>query len=270
MLEDVIDQILHEMDGEIKHISENYKDATEDRKKKMYGDIGEMFVGRAIKFGLMDFGFDYGHTDTPCSFRITRQYGADSNGLHGVDFKVDIRDGNNQLHTYLIESKNWSSHYEITPKMFLDEILPRFQRCDSSHQWNWCITMNKRNIPKIAIPCVQNRIGIIPLTQKYTESSDINKVIKPAIKCFIVGFYSSIRKNVNCEKRIKPTPDAMNLQTKTDKIKYYVRQNYPDKIIKSKFNISQRHLSKIKNQLKKDGVHIMDRRSKEAKDDKLL
>ncbi len=75
MLEDVIDQILHEMDIEIRNISAKYRDAPSDRKKKMDGDIGEMFVGRAIKFGLMDFGFDYGHTNTPCSLELLASMG---------------------------------------------------------------------------------------------------------------------------------------------------------------------------------------------------
>jgi hypothetical protein len=270
MLDDIIEYVLREMDTRIKAISDKYKNAIEEGKKQMDGYIGEMFVGRAIKYGLLDIGFHSNSTKEPCTFWITPQYNADSNKRHGIDFKVDIRDANNRVHTYLIESKNWGCHYEITPKMFLDEILPRFTTCDANHKWNWYVTMNKRNIPKIVIPCIKNRIGIIPLRGKLTESSDINKIIKPAIKSFVIGFIALIKKDIDCEKCKKLSPEKMNLLTKTDKIKQYLREGYPDKTIRLKFNITQGNLSKIKSQMKQDGEWILDRRSKEADDDKML
>jgi len=270
MLEDVIDQILHEMDGEIKDISAKYKGATERRKKKMYGDIGEIFVGRGIKFGLLDFGFDYGHIDTPCSFRITSQYGADSNRENGVDFKVDIKDENNEMHTVLVEAKNWND-YPVTTEMFNTEILARFTDVDEKHEWHWFVTINKKcNKGILLLLCYLNDITPIPLEGKITESSDLNEFIRPAIESFVNSFCRLILYTIKCEKCIKPSPDKMNLRTKTDRIKYYLRKGYPDRIICLKFNIKQSHLSKIKSQMKKDGEWILDRRSKEADDDRML
>jgi|WetSurMetagenome_2_1015567.scaffolds.fasta_scaffold101524_2 hypothetical protein len=269
MLEDVIEQILHEMDAKIKRLAYKYKDADKERKKKMYGDIGETFVGRGIKFGLMDFGFDYGRTDTPCSFRITRQYGADSNGLHGVDFKVDIKDENNEMHTVLVEAKNWGD-YLISSDMFINQILPRFTDVDKKHECYWFVTLNCASYRSILFSCMMHGINVIPLEGKITETSDLNEFIRPAIESFVNSFCQSILRIIQCEKCIKPAPDKMDLPTKTDKIKYYLRKGYPDRIICLKFNITQGHLSKIKNQMKKDGEWILDRRSKEAEDDKLL
>jgi len=269
MLEDVIEQMLHEMDAKIKRLAYKYKDADKERKKKMYGDIGETFVGRAIKFGLMDFGFDYGHTKKACSFRITRQYGADSNGLHGVDFKVDIKDENNKLHTVLVEAKNWGD-YRISSDMFINQILPRFTDVDKKHECYWFVTLNRASYTDINFSCWIHRINVIPLEGKITETSDINEFIKPAIESFVNSFCQSILRIMQCEKCIKPASDKMDLPTKTARIKYYLRKTYPDKIICLKFGIKQGHLSKIKSQMKKDGEWILDRRSKEADDDKML
>lgn len=165
MLEDVIEEILHEMDAWIKDISDKYKGASKERKKKMYGDIGETFVGRAIKFGLIDFGFDYGHTYTPCSFRITSQYGADSDREHGVDFKVDIKDENNKMHTVLVEAKNWDD-YQITDDMFIKQILPRFTDVDEKHECYWFVTVNKASYQDILFLCWINDITPILLEGK--------------------------------------------------------------------------------------------------------
>jgi len=269
MLEDVIDQILHEMDARIKDISDKYKGATKKRKNKMYGDIGEVFVGRAIKFGLMDFGFDYGRTDKDCSFRITSQYGADSDRLHGVDFKVDIKDEDNKLHTVLVEAKNWND-YPVTTEMFFTQILPRFTDVDEKLECHWFVTINKKCNEDILLLCDMFDITPIPLEGKITESSDLNEFIRPAIESFVNCFCQSILHIIKCEKCIKPSTDKMNLRTKTDRIKYYLRKGYPDRIICLKFDITQGLLSKIKNQMKKDGEWILDRRSKEADDDKML
>jgi len=269
MLEDVIDQILFEMDSKIKSISNKYKGASKQHKNKMYGDIGEMFVGRCIKFGLMDFGFDYGRIDKKCSFKIKRQYGADSNGLHGVDFKVDIKDENNKLYIVLVEAKNWND-YPVTFDMFLEQILSRFEDVDKSHKCHWFVTLNKTSSEDIQFICDIFHIEPIILEGKITESSDLNEFIRPAIDSFVNGFCKSILDIIKCEKCIKPSVDKMNLRNKTDKIKYYLRKGYPDRIICLKFNIKQGHLSKIKSQMKKDGEWIMDRRSVEADDDKEL
>jgi hypothetical protein len=271
MLEDVIEQILHEMDARIKDLAYKYKEANKERKKKMYGDIGETFVGRGIKFGLIDFGFDYGHTKKACSFRIIPQYGADSSRTHGVDFKIDIKDENNEMHTVLVEAKNWDT-YSINIEMFFTQIWARFNDVDKTHKYHWFVTINKACCNDEDILSLCDIFDIIPISLegKITETSDLNEFIKPAIESFVNSFCQAILRIIQCEKCIEPAPDKMDLPTKTDKIKYYLRKGYPDRIICLKFNITQGHLSKIKNQMKKDGEWILDRRSKEAEDDKKL
>jgi hypothetical protein len=154
--------------------------------------------------------------------------------------------------------------------MFIKQILPRFTDVDEKHKCHWFVTLNKASKEEIVFLCWFHGIIPIPLEGKITEISDLNEFIKPAIESFVNSFCQAILDIISCEKCIKPAPDKMDLPTKTDKIKYYLRKGYPDRIICLKFNIKQGHLSKIKSQMKKDGEWILDRRSKEADDDKML
>jgi hypothetical protein len=269
MLDDVIDHVLHEIDARIKHISEYYKDATEEHKRKMYGDIGETFVGRSIKYGLMDIGFVNRHSEETCSFRITPQYGADSKRMHGIDFKVDIKDAHKRTRTFLVESKNWGM-YKIGPSQFSEEILPRFTDCDPEHKWNWMVTLNRTHIGILKELCSQNHIDIISLEGKLTPESNINEIIKPAIRCFVSNFIKLIENHINCAECKKPDPKEMGFKYHIDEIREFIRRGVPDRVICLKFKIPLPYLSKIKSEMRAKGARILDGRTKEADDDKLL
>jgi hypothetical protein len=269
MLEDVIDEILLEMDARIKHISESYKGATEERKRKMYGDIGETFVGRSIKYGLMDIGFVNRHSEVTCSFRITPQYGADSKRMHGIDFKVDIKDAHNKSRTFLVESKNWGT-YEIGPSQFNEQILPRFTKVDQKHECKWIVTLNRAHIKILEELCSQNHIEIIPLEGKLTPESNIDEILEPAIRSFVREFVVLIERHINCDECKKPAPKDMGFKYHIDEIREYLRRGVPDRVICRKFKINPTNLSKIKSGMRAKGEHILDRRTKEAYDDKML
>jgi hypothetical protein len=269
MLEDVIDHVLHEMDARIKHISEDYKGATEERKRKMYGDIGETFVGRSIKYGLIDIGFVNKPSEETCSFRITPQYGADSKRMHGIDFKVDIRDAHNTSFTFLVESKNWDT-YEIGPSQFNEQILPRFTDCDSGHKWIWMVTLNRTHIEILRELCDQKHIEIIPLEGKLTPESNIDEIVKPAIRSFVSNFIKLIENHINYAECKKPDPKEMVFKYHIDEIREFIRRGAPDRVICLKFKIPPPYLSKIKSEMRAKGEIVLDRRTKEAKDDKML
>ena len=269
MLDDVIEHVLQEMDSKIKAIADEYKNATAEGKRKMDGDIGEVFVGRAIKYGLFDIGFIKRHTEEDCSFKITPQCGADSTRTHGIDFKVDIRDAHNKSHTFLVESKNWGT-YEIGPSQFYEEILPRFTDCDPEHKWNWMVTLNRKHIEILVELCGQNRIEIIALEGKLTPESNIDEIVEPAIRSFVRNFNMLIGEHINCAECMKPAPEGMGFKFPKDKIREYLRRGVPDKVICKVCHVSPGYLSKIKSEMRAKGELVLDRRTKEADDDKIL
>jgi hypothetical protein len=50
------------------------------------GKVGELFIGRTIKYALMEYGFRWG--EEHCSFTITAHYPRE--GANEIDFRIDI------------------------------------------------------------------------------------------------------------------------------------------------------------------------------------
>jgi hypothetical protein len=258
MLEQVITHIIAEMKSDIQDILRQ----NEDNRIRL-GKIGELFVGRAIKYSLIDKGFSYTETNRRCTFSFKRQYGADSPGEHGVDFKVDIRDSSNKLHVFLVESKNWGT-YTITPAVFNEEILSRFTGCDPEHRWHWMVTLNRIHIEDVGDLCNLNHIEIIPLEGQLRPQPNIEEILEPAIRSFVSNFIGLIGGHFTCNECEKPAPEKREVKTQIDEIREYIRRGVPDNVICRKFKISPTYLSKIKSMMRAKKEHIIDRRTKEA------
>lgn len=258
MFEHIIAHIIAEMGSDIQDIQERYED-----NRIRLGKIGELFVGRAIKYTLIDKGFSPTRANRPCTFSIERQYRANKQGEHGIDFKVDIRDSKNQLHIFLVESKNWGT-YPVTPMMFRDEILSRFNECGRGHGWIWVVTLNQMHIEDVGDLCNQNNIKIIRLDGQLTPEPNVEEILEPAIRSFVTNFIELIGEHFNCNGCIKPSPEEMSFNKHIDEIREYLRRSVPDKVICRKFKISPGYLSKIKSEMRAKGEDILDRRTKEA------
>ena len=156
MFEQLIEHVVTEMRNDITRVLRN-NHLTDNEKR---GRIGELFVGRSLKYILLEYN-SYFPLEQPCHFWIIPQHGRI--GEHrGVDFKVDIRDAQNVTHTFLVESKNLRDDYPLTPATFHNEILSRFTPYDEGHQWTWIITLNHRHIEDIGALCRENKCQGIP------------------------------------------------------------------------------------------------------------
>lgn len=225
----------------------------DDEEKIRRGRLGELFIGRAIKLILLEYGFNYGEF-SQCSFWIEPQYGAD--GKHqGVDFKVNIKDVENKIHVFLIESKNLRDHYPLTRSEFKASILPRFTDYDKPHNWTWMVTLNNRHARELDIMCYEHGIVIIPLDVIFTEVPS-NQELTDAMEAFTTKFIDIIQEYVNCEACRRPNPRSVD---------QYIIRGVPDIDISNRFAVTQGYINKRKSILYQKGTPITDRRTKRGR-----
>jgi hypothetical protein len=251
MYEELVEHVIAHLSNDFNLFCTQHNKQNEQNIRR--GRLGELFIGRAIKIILLEYGFRYGETSL-CSFWIEPQYGADSQH-QGVDFKINIRDFDNNLHIFLIESKNLRDHYPLTRSEFEASILPRFTDYDTQHNWTWMVTLNNRHARELDILCYEHNIEIIPLDVIFTETPS-NQQLTEAMEAFTTRFIDIIQEYVNCEACRRPDPND---------IEQFIQRGVPDIDICSRFGISSAYLSKIKSGLKKQGMAITDRRTSRGK-----
>lgn len=251
MYEELVDHVIAHLGHDFQQFCRQHNNRNEENIRR--GRLGELFIGRAIKIILLEYGFRYSES-SQCSFWIEPQYGAD-NKHQGVDFKVNIRDAENKMHVFLIESKNLRDHYPLTRSEFEASILPRFTDYDSKHDWTWMVTLNDRHARELDIMCYEHDIVIIPLDVIFTEVPNIQE-LNQAMEAFTTKFIDIIQEYVNCEACRSTNP--------TD-IDQYIARGVPDIDICNRFAVSQGYINKRKSILNKQGIPITDRRSKRGR-----
>jgi hypothetical protein len=254
MLNEVINHLVKDMTHDIENIITKY----EGKDRKIKGDIGELFIGRAMKYTLLDMGYRC----HPNHFWIQPQYGADENNQGGIDFKVTIRTTSN-TYVFLVEAKNWADYpTSITPSTFRTEILDRFTSIDPLHNYRWIVTMNQGNISDISEFCSTHGIHVIPLDMQLTPDLDYNKILEQEIRGFVTEFGRYIQSVILLDNNSgSPTEEQLDMPT----IRNYLRKGIPDKIILSKFHMKQQNLDVIKSKMRKNGEDIVYKRSEHGK-----
>jgi len=266
-LDDVIDYVIECILSEIPDIIKKYPN--DEQKNKREGDIGELIFGRAIKYAMLEMGFIYNEKDITNSFWIIPKYRRNrkQDDVHGIDFRLDITDINNAKHVFLIESKNWNSYpYDITPSQYSKKILKRFKDNDPAHVWHWVVTMNKGNVNSIEDACFEHRIDIIYIDTKITE--DITEeTLKPIVISFVYKFIKMFEYRLGKISNKIKEKSIKDYKNPTEGLRLYLRYGVPDKIIEKAFEgkITRGYINKIKNQLKREGIPVIDRRTKRGK-----
>lgn len=232
--------------------------------RKRVGKIGELIIGRTIKYTLFSLNFKPYDMGGACTFNIERQLGATDNEEEGVDFGVTVNDAKNRKHIYLIEVKNWSGRYKVSKDLFKKEILSRYQRIDKEHNTEWVLAIKRNIYEKYIGPlCKDNNISVIHLDTHLTSKSNRYEILESVINDFMRGFtellYYDIE-NIECEKLIQSDDESDRME----EIKEYIKIHLPDRIIRKKFNLTESHLSKIKSELRQKGFDIVDTRTKRA------
>jgi len=266
-LEDVIDHVIEDILNEIPDIIREYPE--DKQKTNREGDIGELIFGRAIKYAMLEMSYIYNEKDIPNSFWIIPKYRRNKyrDKVHGIDFKLDILDNKERKHVFLIESKNWDSlPYYITPDQYSKKILKRFKDNDPAHNWHWIVTMNKGNVNSIEDACFEHGIDIIYLDSKITE--DITKeTLKPVVISFVYRFINMLKHRLGKLHNKIDERCIADYKNPTEGIRLYLRYGVPEKIIAKVFGdkITKQYISKIKYQIKKDGIPVIDRKSKRGR-----
>jgi hypothetical protein len=251
MYEELVGHVIAHLTHDFNQFCSQHSDQDEGNIRR--GRLGELFIGRAIKIILLEYGFRYSESGR-CSFWIEPQFGAD-NKHQGVDFKINIRDAENKMHVFLIESKNLRDHYPLTRSEFEASILPRFTDYDSEHNWTWMVTLNNRHAKELEILCYDHDIMIIPLDVIFTEVPSTQELTH-AMEAFTTKFIDIIQEYVNCE--VCRIPNPINVDE-------YIARGVPDIDICNRFAVSQGYINKRKSILNKQGIPITDRRSKRGR-----
>lgn len=254
MLEGLIKEITANMIIQIKLLESENVD-----RKTILGNIGQLFVGRALKYSLnLGLGFAYNDSKQPSSYCIEQQYGANKDGRHGVDFKVDIVDSLGKQYVFLVEVKNWGD-YNITPAIFHSEILSRFESVDSDHAFNWMVTLNEVHSSNVRELCFEHNIEIIPLEGQITPEQLLELTIEPAIRSFVNNYVYLIRHHLNLRYHRDAGFQALS---NPDKIRYFLRLGVPENIIASKYGMSIKYVWKLKSDMVKHGKEVIVRRGR--------
>ncbi|MBN1860462.1 MAG: hypothetical protein JW840_03255 [Candidatus Thermoplasmatota archaeon] len=196
-----------------------------DNYNNRRGEVGERFIGRTMKYVLMEYGFTWG--EGPCGFTITSHY--PRLGANEIDFRVDIFDSEGRTQIFYIEVKNYSDTHDMTPARFRRNILNKFTENDPHHEGMWMVTLNHRHIEQIEDLCNAHHIEIIPLDVILTTTT--TQTIPPtveeftrAIRAFFIRFMEIIQghlEDFHCRK-----PDPLDLRDFVRR-RYFIQKGVP-------------------------------------------
>jgi len=192
MFEEMIEHII----PHLRHDIQAYFDANPgaENYNNRRGEVGERFIGRTMKYILMQYGFRWG--EEPCGFTITSHY--PRLGANEIDFRVDIFDSEGRPHIFYIEVKNYSDTHDMTPARFSRNILRKFTENDPDHEGIWMVTLNRVHMEQIGDLCQQHRIEVIPLdvilttTRAQTNPPTVEEFTR-AIRAFFIRFMEIIQ-----------------------------------------------------------------------------
>ena len=212
------------------------------------GRVGELFIGRTMKYILMEYGFRWG--EEPCSFIITSHY--PRVGTTEVDFRIDIFDSEGRPHIFYVESKNWREHYEATPARFDLFILHKFTVNDPHHEGLWMVTLNNVHREQIEDLCDAHGIEIIPLdvilttTTTQTTPPSVDELTR-AMRAFSIRFMELIQNQLNGYNCRRQAPREL---------REFLQRGVPELDICSRFGISMAYLQKVKSEMRAEDISM--------------
>jgi hypothetical protein len=237
----------------------------EDRynnRNTILGNIGEKFVGYCISHSLWKLGYPIHFHNHPHSYLLNPKFGANDEGVGGVDFELIIVNLDENRYMFLIESKNWA-HYRITANMFRTQILERFTRLDGIGEYIRMITMNIRNIADIQARCNDNNIHILPIGHHVTlENLRDNTVMRAVFNDFIDNFIAQMR--------ILAPEDAYPIvaidESGRNRTQYVIRDlllAVPYTIIEQRYRVSRRYIIRLASYIRSFNIPLPDRRRRD-------
>jgi len=246
--------------GRIRERAMEFSSRYSDRNT-MLGNIGEKFVGYCICHGLWRLGYPINFRNHPHSYLLEPKFGANTEGVGGVDFKLTIVNLDERIYRFLIEAKNWA-HYTITANMFRTQILERFTGIDENGGYIRMITMNARNIADIQTRCNDNDIHILPIGHHITlENIQDNSVMRLIFNNFIDNFISQMR--TLAPECSYPTVVFENFEG--DRTQYIIQDLFltvPYPIIQSRYDVSRKYIYRMESYIKSFNILLPDRRRK--------
>jgi hypothetical protein len=225
------------------------------------GRVGELFIGRTMKYVLMEYGFSWG--EEPCSFTITSHYPRE--GTNEVDFRIDIFDSEGRPHIFYVESKNWLDHYNMTPARFRRNILSKFTVNDpvdqeGHHEGYWMVTLNNVHRQQIGNLCEEHGIEIIRLdvilttTPIQTTPPPVDELTE-AMRAFSIRFMEIIQdklRDFHCRR-----PDPQDLRDLIRR-RYFIQKGVPYLDFCSRFGLDPEeyrgNYDKLVSDMRKEGL----------------
>ena len=248
--------------GRLRERTQEYVDRYGVSGNTTLGNIGEKFVGYCICHSLWRLGYTISFHNRPHSYLLTLKYGANEEGVGGIDFKLVIVNLDERRYRFLIETKNWGDHYPITADMFSTEILDRFTRIDTNREYVWVITMNTRNIEGIQPRCENNNIHILPIEHQITpDNISDNAIMRPVFNNFIENFIAQMM-------TLAPEssyPDITIDESRRNRTQYVMRDlflNVPYPIIQHRYEVSRRYIIRLATYIRSFHYPLPDRRRK--------
>lgn len=224
--------------------------------KKKEGDIGERFVKESIKYYMWEKGFKLRSTGNR-TFKIRGQYKAGKGGMGGIDFRFGFVHNNRRYDCY-VETKNWNV-YSIAPTTFQTEILDRYYNNANQPGCIWVLTINQGYVyTPVGVLCSRNNIHIVPIDRKITPGQLNAKSLRIIMEHFLDDFDKFM-------KRITKVKISKARKIKTQNPKPYdeaIILGLPPSFIAKKYGTTTSNIYKRKSQLKKQGIKLLDGRSR--------
>lgn len=233
-----------------------------DDSNIILGNIGEKFVGYCICHSLWKLGYPISFHNRPHSYLLTPRFGANAEGIGGIDFRLTIVDLDERIYRFLIEAKNWG-HYPITPTMFNTEILDRFTRLDTSRDYEWMITMNTRNIGNISSRCEEHDIHILPISHHITpEIIQDNTAMRSVFNTFIDSFTTQMMDLApECAY-----PNIIIEENEENRTQYVIQDlllTVPYPIIEHRYGVTRRYIIRLASDIRSFNYPLPDRRRRD-------
>jgi hypothetical protein len=246
MFEEMIEHIIPHLRRDIQVYFDSYRGIRNYFNRR--GEVGERFIGRTMKYVLMQYGFRWG--EEPCHFTITSHYPRE--GANEVDFRVDIFDSEGSPHIFYVESKNYLDHWAMTPARFRFNILHKFTINDPNHEGLWMVTLNNVHREQIRELCHANDIEIIPLdvilttTATQTTPPTVEEFTR-AMRAFSIRFMELIQGQL----------DGYNCRIQAPgELREYLQRGVPELDICSRFGVSMLYLQRVKSMMRAEGISL--------------
>jgi hypothetical protein len=247
--------------GRLRERASELEDRYNDRNT-ILGNIGEKFLGYCISHSLWKLGYPIHFHNHPHSYLLKPKFGANDEGVGGVDFKLTIVNLDERRYRFLIEAKNWA-HYAITPNMYRTQILERFTRLDGNGEYIRMITMNTRNIDDIQARCNDNNIHILPIGHHITlENLRDNTLMRAVFNNFIDNFIAQMR--ILAPEDDYPIVDID--ESGRNRTQYVIRDlllAVPYTIIEQRYRVSRRYIIRLASYIRSFNIPLPDRRRRD-------